>query len=335
MSKFLIRRVFLLLVTLFGLTLVVFTVSHVAPGDPARLAAGPEANTEQIELIQKEFGLDRPLPAQYVLYLKGLLQGNFGRSIRTRHDVFDDIRTFLPATLELVFFTMLLAVVLGVVFGVLAAVYRDSWLDHLLRLISIGNVALPPFWLALMLQLLFALKFNLVPSGGRIALTMSPPTPISCFFLVDSLLTANWPAFWSALRHIVLPALVLSSASVAAVARMMRSDMLDTLSREFVVSARACGLPEKLIVAKYVLKNAMIPTLTLIGLRYGWMLGGTVLVETVFDWPGIGLYAVQSSVSSDFMPVMAVTLVIGLNFALANLVVDLLYGVLDPRVRYA
>ncbi len=335
MRKFLIRRVLLLLVTLFGLTLVVFTVSHVAPGDPARLAAGPEANQEQIELIQKEFGLDRPLPVQYILYLKGMLRGDFGRSIRTRHDVFDDIRAFLPATLELVFFTMLLAVVLGIVFGVLAAVYRDSWLDHLLRLISIGNVAMPPFWLALMLQLLFALKFNLVPSGGRIALAMSPPTAITGFFLVDSLLTANWPAFWSALTHIFLPALVLSSASVAAVARMMRSDMLDTLSKEFVVNARACGLPEKLIVAKYVLKNAMIPTLTLIGLRYGWMLGGTVLVETVFDWPGIGLYAVQSSVSSDFMPVMAVTLIIGLNFAVANLAVDLLYGVLDPRVRYA
>ena len=335
MGKFLLRRLVLLLVTLVGLTLLVFTVSHVAPGDPARLAAGPEANTEQIQLIQKEFGLDRPLPAQYALYLKGLLQGSFGRSIRTRHDVFDDVRAFLPATLELVFFTMLLAAVLGIAFGVLAAVYRDTWLDHLLRLVSIGGVAVPMFWLALMLQLLFALKFNLVPSGGRIALTMSPPMTITGFFLMDSLVTANWPAFRSALQHILLPALVLSSPSLAAVTRMMRSDMLDTLSKEFVVNARACGLPEQLIVAKYVLKNAMIPTLTLIGLRYGWMLGGTVLVETVFDWPGIGLYAVQSSVSSDFMPVMAVTLIIGLNFALANLVVDLLYGVLDPRVRHA
>ncbi len=335
MSKYLVRRFLLLLVTLFGLTLVVFGVSHVAPGDPARLAAGPEASQEQIKLVQKEFGLDRPLPVQYGLYLKDLLQGNLGRSIRTRHDVLDDMRTFLPATLELVFFAMLLAAVLGIAFGVLAAVYRDGWLDHVLRLISIGGVAVPMFWLALMLQLLFALKLNLVPSGGRIALSMSPPTTITGFFLVDSLVTANWPAFWSALRHIFLPALVLSSPSLAAVTRMMRSDMLDTLSKEFVVNARACGLPEKLIVAKYVLKNAMIPTLTLIGLRYGWMLGGTVLVETVFDWPGIGLYAVQSSVSSDFMPVMAVTLVIGLNFALANLVVDLLYGVLDPRVRRA
>ncbi len=335
MGTFLIRRLLLLLVTLFGLTRLVFTVSHVAPGDPARLAAGPEASKEQIELIQQEFGLDRPLPVQYIRYLKGLLRGSFGRSIRTRHDVFEDIRAFLPATLELVFFTMLLAAVLGIVFGVLAAVYRDTWLDHLLRLVSIGGVAVPMFWLALMLQLLFALRFNLVPSGGRIALTMSPPTTITGFFLVDSLITANWPAFRSALQHILLPALVLSSPSLAAVTRMMRSDMLDTLSKEFVVNARACGLPEEFIVSKYVLKNAMIPTLTLIGLRYGWMLGGTVLVETVFDWPGIGLYAVQSSVSSDFMPVMAVTLIIGLNFALANLVVDLLYGVLDPRVRHA
>jgi len=335
MKAFLIRRFGLLAITLFGLTLVVFSVSHIAPGDPARLAAGPDANQEQIELIRKEFGLDEPLPVQYVTYLGNLLRGDLGRSIRTRHDVRQDIRDFLPATLELVFCAMLLAVTLGIASGILAAVYRDTWLDHVLRLASIGGVAVPMFWLALMLQLVFALWFNLMPSGGRLALTMSPPATLTGFFLVDSLLAWDWPTFQSALTHILLPALVLSSPSLAAVTRMMRADMLDTVSREFVTNARACGLAERLIVAKYVLKNALIPTLTLIGLRYGWMLGGTVLVETVFDWPGIGQYAVQSSVSSDFMPVMAVTIVIGLNFALANLVVDLLYGVLDPRVRQA
>lgn len=324
-----------MLVTLFGLTVVVFTVARVTPGDPARLAAGPDASVEQIELITREFGLDRPLPEQYLLYMKGLTRGDFGRSIRTRRDVWSDVKAFLPATLELVFFAMGLAAVLGVAFGVLAAVYRDTWVDHLLRLVSIGGVAVPMFWLALMLQLLFCLKLNLVPSGGRIALTMSPPATLTGFYLVDALLTGNWPVFTSAVSHLFLPALVLSSPSLAAVTRMMRADMLDTVSKEYVVNARACGLPERFIVAKYVLKNALIPTLTLIGLRYGWMLGGTVLVETVFDWPGIGQYAVQSSVSADFMPVMAVTLVIGLNFALANLVVDLLYGVLDPRVRHA
>jgi len=335
MKAFLIRRFGLLAITLFGLTLVVFSVSHIAPGDPARLAAGPDANQEQIELIRKEFGLDEPLPVQYVTYLGNLLRGDLGRSIRTRHDVRQDIRDFLPATLELVFCAMLLAVTLGIASGILAAVYRDTWLDHVLRLASIGGVAVPMFWLALMLQLVFALWFNLMPSGGRLALTMSPPATLTGFFLVDSLLAWDWPTLRSALTHILLPALVLSSPSLAAVTRMMRADMLDTVSREFVTNARACGLAERLIVAKYVLKNALIPTLTLIGLRYGWMLGGTVLVETVFDWPGIGQYAVQSSVSSDFMPVMAVTIVIGLNFALANLVVDLLYGVLDPRVRQA
>jgi len=335
MRAFLIRRILLLLVTLLGLTIVVFIISHVAPGDPARMAAGPEATKEQIEMVRKEFGLDRSLPVQYALYLKGLFRGDLGRSIRTSHEVFDDIRVFLPATLELVFFTILLAAVLGIIFGILAAAYRDTWVDHVLRLVSIGGVAVPMFWLALMLQLLFALKFNLVPSGGRIALTMSPPKGIMGFFLVDSLLTGNLLTFWSSLKHIFLPAVVLSSPSLAAVTRMMRADMLDTISKEYVINARACGLPERLIVAKYILKNALIPTLTLIGLRYGWMLGGTVLVETVFDWPGIGLYAVQSSVASDFMPVMAVTLIIGLNFSLANLAVDLLYGVLDPRVRHA
>ena len=329
------KRLLLVLSTLVGLTVVVFFVTHVTPGDPARLAAGPEASQEQIDLIGKEFGLDRSLPIQYAIYLKGVLQGSFGRSIRTRHDVADDIRAFLPATLELVFFTMGLAAALGVLFGIPAATYRDSRLDHFVRLVSIGGVAVPMFWLALMLQLLVALKFNLLPSGGRLALAMSPPTTITGFFQTDSLLTGNWAAFGSALRHIILPALVLSSPSLAAVTRMMRADMLDTISKEYVVNARANGLPERLIVANYVLKNAFIPTITLIGLRYGWMLGGTVLVETVFDWPGIGLYAVQSSVAADFMPVMAVTLITGLNFALANLIVDLLCGVLDPRVRHS
>lgn len=335
MGGFLTKRLLLMLVTLFGLTVVVFTVARVTPGDPARLAAGPDASLEQIQLITREFGLDRPLPEQYLRYMQGLLRGEFGRSIRTRQEVGRDIAAFLPATLELVFVAMGLAAALGIAFGVLAAVYRDTWVDHLLRLVSIGGVAVPMFWLALMLQLLFCLKFNLVPSGGRIALTMSPPMFLTGFYLVDSLLTGNWPVFTSAATHLFLPALVLAAPSLAAVTRMMRADMLDTVSREYVVNARACGLPERLIVAKYVLKNALIPTLTLIGLRYGWMLGGTVLVETVFDWPGIGQYAVQSSVSADFMPVMGVTLVIGLNFALANLVVDLLYGVLDPRVRQA
>ncbi len=335
MERFLIRRLLLLLLTLFGLTVVVFTVSHVTPGDPARLAAGPDASLEQIEMIRQEFGLDRTLPAQYALYLENLARGNLGRSIRTRHEVFDDIKLFLPATLELVFVAMGLAALLGVVFGVLAAVFRDTWLDHLLRLLSIGGVAVPMFWLALMLQLLLSLKYNLVPSGGRLDMLMSPPGGLTGFYLIDATLTGNWPALRGAATHLLLPALVLASPSIAAVTRMMRADMLDALSREYVVNARACGLPDLLVVAKYVFKNAFIPTLTLIGLRYGWMLGGTVLVETVFDWPGIGLYAVQSSVAADFMPVMAVTLVIGLNFALANLVVDLLYGVLDPRVRYA
>jgi len=335
MRVFLIKRLLLVLVTLFGLTVVVFVVSHVTPGDPARLAAGPDATQEQIELIRAEFALDRPLPVQYAIYVKGLFQGNLGRSIRTRHDVLDDIKVFLPATLELVFFTMGLAVVLGILFGILAAAYRNTWVDHALRLISIGGVAVPMFWLALMLQLLLALKLGLLPSGGRLALVMSPPPPLTGFFLADALAAGQWDTFASALWHLLLTAAVLSSPSVAAVTRMMRADMLDTMSKEYVVNARACGLPPRFIVAKYVLKNALIPTVTLIGLRYGWMLGGTVLVETVFDWPGIGLYAVQSSVAADFMPVMAVTLIIGLNFALANLVVDLLYGVLDPRVRYA
>ncbi len=334
MKWFILKRLILIGITLFGLSVIVFTISRIAPGDPAKLAAGPDATEEMVQVIRKEFGLDKPLVIQYIKYMKGLLKGDFGRSIRTRHQVLEDIKLFLPATFELVFVSISFAIVFGILFGVLSAVYRDTWIDHGARFFSVTGVAIPMFWMGIMLQLLLAAKFHLLPIGGRLDTMLIPPIAITRFFLIDSLITGNWVVFKNAFTHILLPAFVLSFPALASITRINRAEMLEVLHKDFVLNEKAQGISNRIIIAKYALKNALIPTLAMIGLRYGWMLGGTILVETVFDWPGIGNYAVGAAVYSDFQPVMAVTIILGINFMVANLLVDLGYGFLDPRVRY-
>ena len=334
MKWYIFKRLVMMGVTIFGLSLIVFVISRVAPGDPAKLAAGPDATEEMVDVIRQEFGLDKPLPFQYILYMKGLLRGDFGKSIRTHRRVWDDIKNYLPATLELVLVSIGFSILVGVLFGVLSSVYRDTWIDHGARFFSVAGVAVPMFWLGIMLQILLAAKFHLLPLGGRLDTMVAPPTPITHFFLIDSLLTADWKAFGNAGSHIILPAFVLSFPALASITRINRAEMIEVLHKDFILNEKAQGISNRLIVWKYTLKNALIPTLTMIGLRYGWMLGGTVLVETVFDWPGIGQYAVSAAVYSDFQAVMGVTIVLGLNFMIANLLVDLGYGMLDPRVRY-
>ena len=334
MKQYIIKRLLLIIITLFGLITITFIVARVAPGDPARVAAGPDATEEMVQVLREEFGLNKNLFLQYVDYIRGLLTGNLGRSIRTQHDVVADLVRLFPATFELTVFSLVLAVVLGIPLGVICAVYRDGPLDHLARVFSVSGLAVPMFWLGLMLQLIFSLKFDLFPVGGRLGMLTQAPPAITHLYLIDSLIAGEWSTFWEALKHIFLPAVVLSFPALASIIRVNRADMLEVLNRDFITSARAHGISRFRIVTQYALKNAMIPTTTMIGLRFGWMLGGTILVETVFDWPGIGQYAVQSAIFSDFQPIMGATLVIGFSFMMANLIIDLLYGWLDPRVRY-
>jgi peptide/nickel transport system permease protein len=241
---------------------------------------------------------------------------------------------FLPATFELVFVSISFAILFGILFGILSAVYRDTWIDHIIRLFTVTGVAVPMFWLGIMLQLLFSAKFHIFPLGGRLDTMVNPPPALTHFFLIDSLVNGQWSVFGNTVTHILLPAFVLSFPALASITRINRAEMLEVLHKDFVLNEKAQGISDRLIIYKYTLKNALIPTLTMIGLRYGWMLGGTILVEAVFNWPGIGNYAVAAAVYSDFQPVMAVTIILGLNFMIANLLVDLGYGFLDPRVRY-
>ncbi|GLQ05900.1 ABC transporter permease [Sneathiella chinensis] len=331
LSMFLKRSV-LMLGMLLGLLVITFLISHVTPGDPAALAAGPDATTEMIEQIRTERGFDKPVIQQFFLYAFGILQGDFGTSIHTTHEVFDDIVAFFPATFELVVFSILIAILLGIPLGVISAVTQNSWIDNVIRIVCSSGVGLPMFWLGLMLQLYFGLQLGWFPLGGRLDLMTDPPMTITGLYLIDALLTLNFPVFLEALHHIILPAVALCFPALASIIRVNRAEMLETLTQDYIVNARAQGISVLRIIGLYALKNSILPTLALIGLRFGWMLGGTVLVESVFDWPGIGLYTVQAATASDFEPVMAATLVLGAWFMFANFLIDLLYGWMDPRV---
>lgn len=334
MLRFLIRRLLLTIPVLIGLTALVFAIARLLPGDPVALAAGPNATPADIAAYAREFGLDRPMLAQYWDYLTGLLRGNFGVSIYTRRPVAEDLAAYLPATLELVLAAMFLAVAIGIPAGLAAAVYRDRWPDYLSRVLALGAISMPRFFLGLLLQIGLAMWLGWLPLAGRFPLTLDPPRTITGFFTIDSLLALDFGAFAVACQHLALPAIAMSLSPLATIMRMMRASTLEVMQQDYVTTERALGLPQRLIVLKYVSRNAISSTLTVIGLYFGWLLGGTVLVETVFDWPGIGLYATKAVVTQDFMPVIGVTLVIGILFVAANLLVDMCYGLINPRVRF-
>lgn len=335
MLNFTLRKLAALVGTMLGIAALTFLITNVAPGDPARLVAGPNATEDMVETIRVQNGLDKPLPEQFVIYMSGLVRGDLGTSIVTTRPVIEELLRYAPATIELVLVAMALGIIVGVPLGMLSAVYRNSWFDHVTRIFSISGVALPAFWFGILLQLLFAVHMGWLPVSGRLPLVARPPEPITHLLLVDSLLRGQFSLFWTALSYIILPAVVLSFPCLASILRVNRAEMVEVLQSDHVVAARAHGLSSRRIVALYALKNAMLPTLAMIGLRFGWMLGSTVLVETVFDWPGIGLYAVSSALASDFKPVIGVTLLIGFFFILANTIVDLAYAWIDPRLRSA
>jgi peptide/nickel transport system permease protein len=331
---YIIRRLLLFIPVLFGLSIITFTVSHIVPGDPIGLAAGPGSSPQQLEALRIEYGMDKPLPEQYLNYIAGLLHGNMGRSIMSHHVVLDDLIAFFPATVELVLVAMTLAISMGIPLGVLSAVYRDRWPDQLSRIFALSSISFPVFWLALVLQLVLAMTLGWLPVGGRFDVRLTLPPQHTGLLLVDSLLAGDLDAFFVALKHVILPAFCESLVVLAFTTRLLRSDVLDTLQKDFVRMARSSGIPERIILFKYVLKNSLIATVSTIGFLFGFALGGSVLIESVFDWPGIGLYALKSAISLDFQPIMGITLFVGLLFSIVNLVTDIVYGMLDPRIRY-
>lgn len=333
MLHYIVRRILLLLPVLLGLSMMVFAIGRLLPGDPVLLAAGPNATKEEVAALAVEFGLDKPVAVQYWNYLTGLLHGDWGRSLQSRGPVLEDLKVFLPATLELVLAAMLIAVVFGILLGLLAAVKRNGWIDYSVRLVSLASISMPRFFLGLLLQLVFAMWLGWASLGGRFPLIASPPPLVTGMLTIDSLLARDLPSFLLALQYLALPAMAMSLSPLATITRMMRASTMEVLQQDYVLTARALGIPPGKLLRKYVLRNALTSTLTVIGLYFGWLLGGTVLVESVFDWPGIGLYATKAIMMQDFMPIMGVVLTIGTLFVTFNLLIDLLYGVINPKVR--
>jgi len=334
MVEYIAKRLLLLVVTMVGVLTLTFFLSHVVPGDPARLAAGVRAKPEQVQALRERLNLDRPILVQYGLYLSGVFHGDLGTSIRTRKPVMQDLLDYFPATVELTALAMLMCIVLGIPLGVLSAVKQESPVDHLSRVTSIAAVSMPPFWLGLLLQLLFYRILGALPASGRLDPFLSPPHHATGLYVLDSLMSGNWAALGSSVAHVILPAVALAAGSLAVVTRMTRSSLLEVISQDYVRTARSKGVSERVVILKHALRNALMPVVTVIGLQIGVLLAGAVLTEVVFSWPGIGLYAVQSIVFVDFQSILGVTLVSALVYSIANLGVDLLYAVIDPRIHY-
>jgi peptide/nickel transport system permease protein len=335
MLTFTLRKLLTVAGTMLGIAVLTFVITNIAPGDPARLVAGPNATEDMVATIRTEYGLDRPMIEQFAIYMKDLVTGDFGTSIVSTRPVLDELLRYAPATIELVLVAMLLGILVGVPLGMLSAVYKDGPIDHFTRILSISGVAIPAFWFGILMQLYFSVDLGWLPVSGRLPLVTRPPEMITGSLLIDSLLAGNFKTFNTALSYIILPAIVLSFPCLASILRVNRAEMIEVLQSDYIVAARAHGISSRRIVICYALKNALLPTLAMIGLRFGWMLGSTVLVETVFDWPGIGLYAVSSALASDFKPVIGVTLLIGFLFIITNTLVDLAYAWIDPRLRRA
>lgn len=336
MFKFVLKRLLLLIPTLLGVITLVFFMIALAPGDPARVMLGERANAEQLAQLRSELGLDQPLGKQYLLYLGRVFRGDLGKSMVSQQKITDELADRLPATIELAITATLFASILGIVLGVAAARNRNTWVDYSTMTGALVGVSMPVFWLALVLIMIFSVGLDLLPTGGRMDVRLYFK-PITNFYIIDGIIMwfreGNSEYLVSALKHIVLPTIALGTIPLAIIARTTRSSMLDVLKQDYVKTARAAGVPERKVVFRYALRNALLPVITVIGIQFGLLLSGAILTETIFAWPGIGKWIYHSISARDFPAVQGGILFISFFFVMINLVVDLLYSVINPRIR--
>lgn len=332
MLRFILRRMLSAIPSLLGLMIVTFLLIRAVPADPAAALAGDNATPQQIAEIRHQYGLDRPIYEQLVLYFGQVLRFDFGESEYSHRPVGLDIEQRLPATLELTFAALILAIAIGIPLGVIAGVNHNRWPDFAVRLFSISGIALAAFWVAIMLQLLFSMQLDWLPLRGRTSAGAVLPPEITSSLLVDSLIAGKLGLFWDALRHLIMPALTLSLGALATIARFTRAGVLETMQKDFVLYERAVGYPRRRLIWIYVLRNSVIAAVTQIGLLFGALIAGAVVVESIFDWPGIGDYAVQAILTADYKVMLAVTLLIGVVYTVVNILTDLVHGLLDPRL---
>jgi ABC-type dipeptide/oligopeptide/nickel transport system permease component len=331
--RYILKRLVIVLPTLIGASIVVFLLIHIIPGDPVTVMLGERATEAARQALIEKMGLDQPLPVQYWNWFSGALKGDFGTSIRTNTAVISEIFSRLPATIELTLVSSFIAVFFGIIFGVTAARYRNSIADQMAIGFSLLGVSIPIFWLGMMMIFFFAVVMGWLPVSGRLSLGLSI-NEVTGLYLIDTLITGNMRAFWDALRHLAMPASALATVSLALYVRVTRSSMLDVLSEDYVRTARAKGLRMNVVIYKHALKNALIPIVTVIGLSIAQLLGGAVLTETVFSWPGIGRLLITSIGYRDYPMIQGIVLFVVLAFIFINLLVDIIYAYLDPRIRY-
>lgn len=335
MKNYIIKRILLGILVLLGVTVITFFLSRIIPSNPAAQWVGPRATQEQIDQATIELGLDQSIMVQFQTYLKDLVQGDFGNSLRTKQPVTEELKAFIPPTLELVLISTILAIIIGIPLGLNSAKKKDQALDHFCRFFSVGAVSLPTFWVALFLQLIFFRGLGWLPLGGqldtKIKIMYEVPN-ITGLLLTDSLLTGNMTIFFDALKHIILPAITIALYPIGLVARMTRGAMLEILSEDYIKAARSYGLKERLVLWKYALKNSLGTTVTVLALSIGYTLVNTFLVEAIFSWPGIGSYIATSVMALDYPAIMGVTIFSAFSYILLNMVADIIIAI-DPRVR--
>ncbi len=335
LKTYILRRLALMVFVLFGIIVITFIVSHVIPADPIGAILGPQAPPELVEKVRREWGFDKPLPEQFVDYIINLLHGNLGKSIRTNKPVAEDLIRFFPATIELATAAMIVAIAIGIPLGIISAIKKDKWPDHISRIFALMGVSMPVFWLGLILLFVLYYQLGIFPGPGRLDPGIEAPPRITGILTLDSLITGNFEAFTNAVWHLILPSFVLGYYASASITRITRTSLLEVMTQDFIRTARAKGLPERVVLFRHALRNALIPTTTVIGMAYGSLLEGAILTETIFAWPGLGRYSTGAFLSVDFLAVMGSTLLIAVIYSVANLVVDILYAFLDPRIRYA
>jgi peptide/nickel transport system permease protein len=331
--KYILKRFLLLTPVLIGVSILTFSISHLVPGNPAAVALGPHATKDSIEALQNKWGLNKPIHIQYLIYVKGLLKGDLGTSLQTNRPVIQDLKAYFPATFELTAASMLLCLIIGIPLGVIAATKKDKLIDHITRIFSLIGVSMPIFWLGLLMLMVFYLKLGLFAGGGRLSPLTPRPQQLTGLYIIDSLLSGNWVVLKDSVIHIIMPAVCLGFAIIAFISRMARSSMLNVLGEDYIKTARAKGLKEGSVVYRHALRNAILPVITVSGALYGQLLAGAILTETIFSWPGMGLYTVRSIMSLDFQPIMGFTIVIAFFYVIINLLVDILYVLFDPRIR--
>ncbi len=333
MYLFILKRLALLLPTLLGISMLVFLMLYLVPGDPAQVMLGERANAETLAELRATMGLDQPFHVQFYRFFTGLLSGDLGRSIRTHEKISSEIFLRFPATIELTMFSMLLATVVGIATGLFAAVRRGKLVDLFSMIGATAGISMPIFWLALMLVLLLSVYLPIFPVSGRLS-TYIDIEPITHFYTLDALIAGDFQAFGNVLWHLFLPAVALGTIPMAVIARMTRASLLEVLGEDYVRTAWAKGLPRRLVVLRHAMRNAFIPTLTIIALEFGYLLGGAVITETIFAWPGVGRWLFMAVQARDFRAVQGGVLLIATVFVLVNLLADILYAWFDPRIRY-